>query len=610
MSSSQTQDVKKVLIHNKKVFIPKYNGIFSFYEEADFVEGAPTTRFYGGTIPFPLWKQICAFFLWTYSEFRSESIVQLYYNQDTKEWKAWALPQYVGTGMTVNQVEANNPVWDTFIEEQGHNLTGFDPAGSVHHHCTSGAFQSSVDANDERAKSGLHITVGNLDSPKFSIHGRVSYKGAFWGVEWDDWFDLPETYDGLIIPTEAYSAIIAANLCIKPDGWNNEDAFPAEWRGNCTRRPTPSYSTPYAGTGAISQGTVASGATSRWASARSETGYHYSSRISEWAGLFRIAGALSEWATILGNQMADLERNIDELRQSFVEESALIDMIATGIRDGSITISDGELKANIEAAILQDRAASASVNDAGLDCAIAAMSDIVYIMDEVSDAVGESMTSTSFTGLSIASDWTSFSILDKIFKEGLPILRYYKNVKDILEAEPISNDERGIYYDYPAGHSRRTLIKAMQEEPEDTVTDSRQLHMLEQEEAMDDEKKQKVISKSNDIVELVAELPLSLRPNKEMNETFNTPAYRSRVYQLCSSGDISAVHIDKLATVLLMIDDITGGRRPEIKTLSLSMASVAERMKDSTSRVTDAQDSDGFSTYGDDDMQFNDRFFH
>lgn len=225
----------KILLHNKKAYIHHADDLFSYYTPHEVVEADPTTHFRGGKITFSLWYQIVAFMLWSYKEFNSEALIQLFYNETTHEWKAWAMPQYIGTGMTVSQV-TDEAIWEDFRATQQHNLAGFEAAGSVHHHCSSGAFQSGTDHSDEKNKTGLHITLGNLNNAMLSIHGRVSHKQSFWEPIWEEWFELPPEYAGVFMPPTVHGEVIRMNLCRLVTNFEEDGVFPAEWKTNCMRR--------------------------------------------------------------------------------------------------------------------------------------------------------------------------------------------------------------------------------------------------------------------------------------------------------------------------------------------------------------------------------------
>ena len=49
----------------------------------------------GEIIPPTLFREILSFFKWTYDEHGCESQVRLYYNPETGEWRAVAMPQFI-----------------------------------------------------------------------------------------------------------------------------------------------------------------------------------------------------------------------------------------------------------------------------------------------------------------------------------------------------------------------------------------------------------------------------------------------------------------------------------------------------------------------------------
>lgn len=229
-----------IIKHNDKLYVKNENDLFVSFTELTIPEMKPQASFKGARIPFTLWQQIVSFLLWSYAEFKSEALVQLFYSEELQEWRAWVMPQYIGTGMTITQV-TDADVWDKFEEEQRQYIAGFDPAGSVHHHCTASAFQSGTDHNDEKNKQGLHITIGNLDASRLSIHGRVSVNKVFWTPSWLEWFELPEQFmqAALIFPDEAINLALERLLTLKPETLE----FPALWKDNCMKRVyTSSYS--------------------------------------------------------------------------------------------------------------------------------------------------------------------------------------------------------------------------------------------------------------------------------------------------------------------------------------------------------------------------------
>ena len=49
--------------------------------------------------------------------------------------------------------------------------------GTVHHHCSASAFQSSTDEQNEWNQDGLHITVGKMDQERHDLHARFYLGG-------------------------------------------------------------------------------------------------------------------------------------------------------------------------------------------------------------------------------------------------------------------------------------------------------------------------------------------------------------------------------------------------------------------------------------------------
>ena len=105
----------------------------------------------------------------------------LYYDLNKKDdenrWSFWIPPQ-ITNGMTVK----SNPESE-FFEKERKNFpdTMF---GTVHHHCSSSAFQSGTDHADELGREGLHFTIGNLNKPfDLDVHVRLTIGKAHGDVE-------------------------------------------------------------------------------------------------------------------------------------------------------------------------------------------------------------------------------------------------------------------------------------------------------------------------------------------------------------------------------------------------------------------------------------------
>jgi len=176
------------------------------------------------------WDKILSFFLWTQKEYKSESQVRLFVHPKLG-WKAWAFPQQGNTGMTSKEIETE----DTKKQRQEHIPEGYIAFGTVHHHCSSSAFQSGTDEADEKNQSGLHITVGKLEDKKLDIHTRMYISGHKFEPDMSEFWQLDES---VIAESKQVSSkwgieidldrVARTQMSEKPES----EWFPHEWSGN------------------------------------------------------------------------------------------------------------------------------------------------------------------------------------------------------------------------------------------------------------------------------------------------------------------------------------------------------------------------------------------
>jgi hypothetical protein len=151
-------------------------------------------EYHGSKLNPELWHQILSFFRWTHKEHSSECQVRLYVNVKLNRWAAWAFPQAARTGMTAREL----PVQETPEKaKERFAAWGSEPSddwlyfGTVHHHCSASAFQSSTDEQNEWNQDGLHITVGKMDGERHDLHARFYLGGncyepdlsLFWQID-------------------------------------------------------------------------------------------------------------------------------------------------------------------------------------------------------------------------------------------------------------------------------------------------------------------------------------------------------------------------------------------------------------------------------------------
>ena len=138
-----------------------------------------------------MWSEIINFFEWSQKTSKAEALVLLYYNTRSHEWRAWAPPQR-GIGMTVSAKD-DHPEYDKQRKEL-FGGGGWRQYGTIHHHCTSKAFQSGTDKHDEEDRDGIHITIGHVGSKEanYDFHARTTFAGGAYDAPFWAWFSLPD----------------------------------------------------------------------------------------------------------------------------------------------------------------------------------------------------------------------------------------------------------------------------------------------------------------------------------------------------------------------------------------------------------------------------------
>lgn len=98
--------------------------------------------------------------------------------------------------------------------------------GTVHHHCSASAFQSSTDEQNEWNQDGLHITVGRMEADQHDLHARLYLGGncfepdmsLFWPID-------PELAER--VPPSMLDELARFQMCEKVTV-----DFPNIWRAN------------------------------------------------------------------------------------------------------------------------------------------------------------------------------------------------------------------------------------------------------------------------------------------------------------------------------------------------------------------------------------------
>ena len=213
----------------------------------------PQIKWSGPKINMKLLTECAAFFRYVMDKHDSEAQVRLYCNGT--DWKAVAMPQWVGTGMTSNEIDVH-ATWGVTAEHEklredivsDLDAEGYMDTGTNHSHCSSSAFQSGVDLANELKTPGIHLTFGHLDKDKIHVHGRVTFRGILYEINYNEWVDLQNP-----IEADAEGGFPQA-LTWAPEiptaRKKLKKAFPSEWRDCCFVKTTRAATTPaYGGHG-------------------------------------------------------------------------------------------------------------------------------------------------------------------------------------------------------------------------------------------------------------------------------------------------------------------------------------------------------------------------
>jgi hypothetical protein len=160
-------------------------------------------------------------------------------------WAAWAFPQEAKTGMTAKEIDNADAGTQ---REQFKDSDGWAYLGTVHHHCSCSAFQSSVDQNNEKDQDGIHITIGNMNSDVYDMHCRFYLRKDLFDVDMSWFWDIGETFtEGM--PPDLHNRIARWQMC-QPAPLDQE--FPQVWRDNVIEKkyaPVVTGSSVYASAG-------------------------------------------------------------------------------------------------------------------------------------------------------------------------------------------------------------------------------------------------------------------------------------------------------------------------------------------------------------------------
>lgn len=230
-----------IAVYNKTILTAKqdlglYSGDIAFVPEE--FKGHPRLNWSGSIIDIDQFRIALSFLKWTYDAHHVEGQVRLFYNEFTREWKAVALPQYIGTAAHTDEVEENDPIKSDIIADLLNS--GFGQAATGHHHSGMNAFQSGGDKKDELGQNGFHFTVGHMGAKIADFNCRATFRKINYDPNQDmldpnQW--LPGLHNKRIQDEEiAYLWLNLTDLPLFPEVWKTylrkkPEPVAHQWRG-------------------------------------------------------------------------------------------------------------------------------------------------------------------------------------------------------------------------------------------------------------------------------------------------------------------------------------------------------------------------------------------
>lgn len=210
---------------NEVTTVKSFPGLFDCAFKHKIASAEASLNYKGPPMDRKMWDQILAFFQWTYDTTHSESQVRLFVNVEKALWAPWAFPQEARTGMTAKELDTED-----FKKQRAmfKDSEGWIYFGTVHHHCSAGAFQSGTDLANEQGIDGLHITIGKMASDRYDMHCRFYVYGCMFEPDMGLFWDIGEEVSKLI-PANLHDQVARFQMCEKVKA--NTD-FPDQWKTN------------------------------------------------------------------------------------------------------------------------------------------------------------------------------------------------------------------------------------------------------------------------------------------------------------------------------------------------------------------------------------------
>ena len=214
----------KFFIDDDAVYKEVNKGLYTTYEKQSVGTKKCVPSWTGPKIPWDLWRELIAWCEVTQEKFKSEALALLFLSDD-QEWKVWYPPQTT-QGMTVQADEKHADYAIQRAKMPDMQL------GTLHHHCTAGAFASGTDEKDEIDRDGLHFTVGSLDEARYTLHYRFCIEGACHEGKAHEVIEMSPDID--LVPAK-YKDSLHSQMCSDPTASNITWDFTEELK-NVTKK--------------------------------------------------------------------------------------------------------------------------------------------------------------------------------------------------------------------------------------------------------------------------------------------------------------------------------------------------------------------------------------
>jgi hypothetical protein len=200
------------IIDDNKLYREDDKGLYRDYVLCQADEGDATPRWTGPKIPYGMFREMTAWCEETQRRLKSEAMVLLFLDENN-QWKHWYCPQET-SGLAVESSDD-----EALYREERKNFPDRQ-LGTLHHHCNVSAFQSGTDSSDEDDRDGLHFTIGDLDSKKYSLHARFCINGESHEAPIETLVEMPEWMKN--VPEHARMDIMRGLLEAPTEGFKKD----------------------------------------------------------------------------------------------------------------------------------------------------------------------------------------------------------------------------------------------------------------------------------------------------------------------------------------------------------------------------------------------------